>query len=283
MSALNRLTGGIRLHSTLHAPTVLTVMLLAALCLLTSCRKKEWYGDVTVAFTFSYNGEELRALDGTRLFAMPTQDTLPSGQSVTIEEIRYFISKVYLIEENGTRVPLGTADGSGCHFIDFALTGTRQWTVEDVPTGHYVGLGFTYGLDEADNVSRRFSNPPESLMFWPDALGGGYHYMQINGKWLSAEGAEFMPFGLHTGIGQTWQDGQATAFHHNYVRLQFPDTLSMFLTMDGRQTLTIDMDVMQWLTNPNAWDFSVQGGAIMQNQAAQQILKENAWNVFSIH
>lgn len=263
-------------------PLDLTALLLAVVCLLTACRKKEWYGDVTVAFTFSYHGEELKTLDGTRLFAMPTQDTVPSGQSVTVEEIRYFISKVYLIEENGSHVALTSADGNGCHFIDFALPGTRQWVIEDVPAGHYVGLGFTYGLDEADNVSRRFSNPPESLMFWPDALGGGYHYMQINGKWLAAEGAEFKPYGLHTGIGQTWENGVATAFHQNYVRLEFPDALSLFLTMDGHKGLTVDMDVMQWLVNPHEWDFATQGCAIMQNQAAQQILKENAWNVFSI-
>ncbi len=261
----------------------LTAVLLAAACLLTSCRKKEWYGDLEIAFSFSYNGTKIETLDGTRLFAMPTEDSVPSGQSVTIEEIRYFISKVYLIEENGERVALTATDGNGCHFVDFALAGTRQWTIEDVPTGHYVGIGFTYGLDEADNVSHRFPNPPESLMFWPEALGGGYHYMQINGKWLSAEGAAFMPYGLHTGIGQTWTDGVATAFHQNYVRLEFPDAFSLFLTMDNRRTLTIDMDVMQWLTNPHQWDFAVQGGAIMQNQAAQQILKENAWNVFSIH
>lgn len=261
----------------------LTALLLAAMGLLTACHKKEWTGDVTLNFTFSYNGQQLGALDGTRLFDMPTADTSPSGQSITIEEIRYFISKVYLIEADGARVPLTEADGNGCHYIDGAMATTKSWTVKDVPCGHYVGIGFTYGLDETDNVPHRFVNPPESLMFWPEALGGGYHYMQINGKWLAAAEAEHLPYGLHTGIGQTWTDGVPTAFHHNYVRLEFPDTTSLFLTMDNSVSLTVDMDVMQWLTDPHPWDFATEGTAIMQNQNAQQILKENAWNVFSIH
>lgn len=263
--------------------SALTATLLAAACLLTACQKKEWTGDVTLNFTFSYNGQTLGALDGTRLFAMPTADTVPSGQSVTIEEIRYFISKVYLIEEGGAHVALTEADGNGCHYIDFAMPATRKWTVKDVACGHYVGIGFTYGLDEADNVSHRFANPPESLMFWPEVLGGGYHYMQINGKWLASAGAQRVPYGLHTGIGQTWTEGVPTAFHHNYVRLAFPDTTSLFLTMDQSVSLSVDMDVMQWLIDPHQWDFAVEGTAIMQNQNAQQILKENARNVFSIH
>ena len=266
-----------------HRPLTLTVPLLAAVCLLAACQKKEWTGEVTLNFTFSYNGQALDALDGTRLFAMPASEAVAAGQSVTIEEIRYFISKVYLIEENGTHVALTEADGNGCHYIDCAMPATRKWTVQDVACGHYVGIGFTYGLDEADNVSHRFANPPESLMFWPEALGGGYHYMQINGKWLSSADAPHEPYGLHTGIGQTWADGLPTAFHQNYVRLEFPDTTSLFLTMEQSVSLSIDMDVMQWRTDPHPWDFAVEGTAIMQNQEAQQILKENVRNVFSIH
>lgn len=248
--------------------------------LLTGCRKKEWYGEVNVVCTFSYGGQALTELDGTHRYALPSADTVPSGQSVAIEEIRYFISKAYLIEENGTRVPLADADGVSVHYADFALPATRTWTVTHVPCGHYVGFGFTYGLDETDNVSRRFPNAPESNMYWPDALGGGYHYMQINGKWFESPEAEPLPYGLHTGIGQTWTDGVATAFHQNYVPLEFPDALSLFLTMENRVSLTLDMDVAAWYATP--WDFAVQGGAVMQNQTAQQILKDNAQHVFSV-
>lgn len=248
---------------------------------LSSCYKREWTGRVDVNFTFSYDGRNLSALNDTALFRMPVV-TAGDTAYVTLEEIRYFISQVYLIEESGKRVFLGDSVFGSLRYIDAASSGSKIWQLQDVPCGHYVGLGFTYGLNEADNVSRRFSNPPESLMFWPDALGGGYHYMQINGKWIAAEGAEPMPFGLHTGIGQTWENGVATAFHQNYVRFEFPKAFSLFLSMKGKISATVNMEVAQWFVNPHAWDFAVQGGAIMQNQAAQQILKDNAWNVFSV-
>ena len=35
-----------------------------------------------------------------------------------------------------------------------------------------------------------FVNPPEVNMMWPDVLGGGYHYLMLNGKWKTPENNE---------------------------------------------------------------------------------------------
>ena len=40
------------------------------------------------------------------------------------------------------------------------------------------------------------------------------------------------------------------------------------------------MIVDNWFRNPNLYDFNEYGSAIMQNQAAQQTLKENGADVF---
>ncbi len=42
------------------------------------------------------------------------------------------------------------------------------------------------------------------------------------------------------------------------------------------------MIVDNWFRNPNLYDFNEFGSAIMQNQAAQQALKENGNDVFRI-
>ncbi len=251
---------------------------------LTSCYKREWTGEWQIDFSFGYGSEDLSALDPARRFSLPG-NALDSGrisgstQSLTLAEVRYFISKVYLIEETGKKIYLYDDSNHMVHYVDFAQKSTLSWKFSTVPSGHYVGIGFICGLDETDNRSHRFPNPPESLMFWPEALGGGYHYMQINGKWFASANAPALPYGLHTGIGQTWKDNVATTFHHNYACVEIPQAFSVFLTMKQRHKITLHMDVRQWLIG---WDFTAHGGAIMQNQTAQQILKKNAQHVFSI-
>ena len=108
-------------------------------------------------------------------------------------------------------------------------------------------------------------------------------YMKLNGYWRNAEDSlsgRWETFGFHAGIGQTWQGGTAVAFHQNYRRLI--DTVRIFLTGGEIRELTLDMDVAEWFCNPHVWDFNYFGGAVMQDQEAQQAIRDNASGVFSI-
>ena len=100
-------------------------------------------------------------------------------------------------------------------------------------------------------------------MAWPDVLGGGYHYMQINGKWLASNDT-VRPFNLHTGIGQRYENGQVTEFVPNYFRMTLP-LRDFVVTKDATTQL----------------DFVI-GGSIMQNQAAQDMLRENGPHAISV-
>ena len=42
------------------------------------------------------------------------------------------------------------------------------------------------------------------------------------------------------------------------------------------------MDINQWFTNPHTFDWEVFGGSIMQNQEAQELLRDNGVSVFSL-
>ena len=109
-------------------------------------------------------------------------------------------------------------------------------------------------------------------------LGGGYHYMKINGKWMNTEGVE-MPFNLHTGRSATQVDG--SDFEDNSFLVTLP--LSGFnIGRNETRTIGLNMNVNNWFVNPNLFDFNVFGGSIMQNVTAQHILRENGVDVFSI-
>jgi hypothetical protein len=42
------------------------------------------------------------------------------------------------------------------------------------------------------------------------------------------------------------------------------------------------MNINSWFTTPHDYDLDYFGGAIMQNQEAQEVIKANGWDVFTI-
>ena len=246
------------------------ILLLWAVVLLPSCQKSPMEGGLEITFAFTFDGEALETDDHVY--------TIESGEAVKITGIQYFISRFALVDKNGGRHSFSN-EGNKIHYIDSDIASSLKWQPDEkIPSGIYEYVEFIYGLDSQYNQSGYFVNPPQANMFWPDVLGGGYHYMKLNGYWAAAEDSVFLPFGLHTGIGQV-EEGQRR-FCQNYVSLR--DTVRLYIADNHTSLLQIDMDVAEWFRNPHTWRFSQFGGSIMQNQQAQQVLKENAASVFSL-
>lgn len=253
----------------------ITVVILTSLY---SCKEKEnGPGKISLSFNELANGELLQT------------DTLKyvneAGNHYLVSEIQYFISKFTLYYDNGESYTV--KDNMGIHYIDTDIPETSYWNVpDDIPSGYPDSIVFVFGLDETDNQSNIFPNPPESNMFWPEQLGGGYHYMKFNGKYMDNNGS-LSPFNFHLGIGQIYDTtGQVTGFVQNYFKVSFPIIMMSSVRIEikpNEQTdLMISMNVDSWFETPNTWDFNTMGTMIMQNQEAMHAACENGRDVFSI-
>jgi hypothetical protein len=156
--------------------------------------------------------------------------------------------------------------------------------IQQIPEGDYDSIGFVFGLNEIDNQSYRFNNPPDSNMAWSELLGGGYHYMMLNG-WFYQGDTLNAPLNIHLGRGQIYKGttpdtDSITGFVDNYFSVCLP--ISFSIKRNETATLTIIMNIDNWFKTPHLYDFNYWGGHIMQNQPAMQCLKENGENVFSI-
>lgn len=232
--------------------------------------QKEFSGSLDLNFLIQVDGEDLV------LHNLIYQNA--AGNTYQVDEVKFFVSQVELISENGEKQLV--ALDNGAHYYDYDIASTHHLKVDEMKLGQYDSISFVFGLLPEQNVTGYFVNPPENNMAWPDALGGGYHYMQINGKWLNT--SNFLsPFNLHTGRGQTYSRGEINGFVENWFRVSLP--LSDFAIRENQtSTLNLVMNVNAWFASPNLYDFNVLGGSIMQNQAVQQMLRENGANVFSI-
>jgi len=207
-----------------------------------------------------------------------------AGNQYLINEIQYFISDVTLYNNDGSELLID--DWKDIHYVDTDLSDTHTWEVFDkIPEGTYDSIAFTFGISEEKNISFMFVNPPKSYMFWPEYLGGGYHYLKLNGKWLEDDQTtQTTPFDFHLGIGQIYHSypDSITGFIHNFFRVSLPGS-GFELAKNEQKEIDFIMNVENWFQNPHVYDHDVWGGYIMQNQDAMQIAKENGGNVFSTY
>lgn len=239
---------------------ILSILVLAMMN--ASCSKTMGYGDTEIHVSYTANGRPL-TLDSLSY-------TNEAGNRFLVTEVQWFISKITLVSEQGEEVSLGKV-----FYIDTNIPETQTLATASVPCQRYVSMRFTFGLDQEDNVTGFFTNPPESNMFWPDPLGGGYHYMKLNGKYLDANG-DLAPMNIHLGIGQ---NEDHTEFYQNYFTVKLPLNLDL---KEGANVFHLNMNLDNWFRDPHTYDITAFGSAIMQNQEAQRILKENGHDVFEV-
>ena len=256
---------------------ILQIILFLSLLLIYSCKDEPVTpstktGKININFEHHYNGEILE-FDKFRYVNT-------AGNQLQFSEIQYFISDVVLHYHDGSEYLIDA--WKDIHYIDSDIPSTLNWSVYDsIPAGVCDSVSFTFGINEAENQSFLFVNPPESLMFWPDILGGGYHYLKLNGKWISDQ-QQVSPYNFHLGIGQIYDnEGYITGFVQNYFRVTMHDQ-PFEIKADQATSLSIIMNVESWFDTPNIWDFNYWGGDIMQNQAAMHTACENGPDAFSL-
>ncbi len=186
------------------------------------------------------------------------------GNPYSVSTLQYFISGITLRHAIDGDLPL-----PGIHFIDATLWKTTSFQPESpIPPGRYDGIRIVIGLDSTENISGRFLNPPENRMEWPETMGGGYHYMKLEGKFEA--GDETGNYQAHTGqLNGT----------PNIIRIDLP-----FSPVDVDEkgfTILLRMNVDEWWMNPNILDLN-DISAIMDNPGIQRKLMENGKDVFTV-
>ena len=248
-----------------------------------SCIKNEDYETEvkvnagTLTFDFKHTVDNMQLQKDTMLYYNA------AGNKYSISEIKYFISEVVLYH-NGQKFTI--QNWKWQHYVDIDIPSTLTWQVFDkIDENKYDSLAFIFGIRSEKNKSFMFVNPPEVNMMWPDVLGGGYHYLMINGKWKKPDNSERF-FNFHLGIGQiydgtTFSVDSIKRFVDNSFRVSFPKA-SFRMVKDKNIKLIFTMNLNSWFTSPNIYNHDYWGGDIMQKQSAMQAGKENGYDVFSI-
>lgn len=259
------------LKYTLFTVIIVTVFLIGSCC--TGNPEPEFKsGKLTIEFDHYINGQEL--IFDSLMY------TNKAGNNYLVNEIQYFISDVMLHKNDGSTTLLDSWED--IHYVDTDIAESSIYSLADaIDIDTYNKISFTFGINEEKNNSLMFVNPPESFMFWPELLGGGYHYLKLNGKWIN-ELQQVSPYNFHLGIGQIYHSypDSITGFIQNYFTVEMPER-NIIISNNETTTIQIIMNVENWFSTPNTYNHNQWGGDIMQNQDAMQLGVENGHNVFS--
>ena len=252
----------------------ISIVLLSLLMFVSlSCKRSDdEKGKITIKFNFVVDGQPLQR--DTLMYVNAAQN------QYMVTDLQMLVSKLYLVRSDGEKFTFNTSDYA--HYIDITDNSTLTWEIDGLPSGVYNTIGFTFGLDSAMNVTGLFKNPPISDMFWPESLGGGYHYMKLNCKWKSVTSNNvLLPLNFHLGIGQVYN--RSTAMDTLFVDNSFPMTFDVNyeISSDFDNVFEVSVNINNWFTSPFTFNFDDYiGVAIMQSQNVQTIAKANGHDVF---
>ena len=129
-------------------------------------------------------------------------------------------------------------------------------------------------FNEEDNIDQAYLDLNTASWNWPEMLGGGYHFMQLDGTFTSPTNISPLPFNYHNGTARI-SDG---VFEQNFIRVNADG-----LSIDSNTNIDIKMNLAEWFKDPKTWDLNVLNTGLMGNYDAQRKMNENGQLVFSVY
>lgn len=191
--------------------------------------------------------------------------TNENGDILSITRLRYLISNVRLHHTDGTTVSL-----KDYQFIDLEEQGSSSFTTDMlIPVGTYNKISFVFGFNEEDNA-QNYPDLNTASWNWPEMLGGGYHFMQLEGNYATNDGPQ--PYAYHHGTARV-SEGE---FEANHFTVEITGNFSITQVT----TIDLEMKIDEWFKNPHTWDLNEYNTDLMGNYEAQIMMRENGASVF---
>ena len=191
----------------------------------------------------------------------------PAGETYNVTRLEYILTDAMLVRANGTSLDLQSAA-----YINAADPSTTQWT-KKVPGGQYSTLSFRFGVPAGTPFGDLPNSGNLNQMEWPAPMGGGYHYMRLEGLVEAGSEALLSHLGPSRGTDYSFVVDLPIDLYVDGEPAQVPDQAP-------GSHLHVTMEVDQWW-QPNPYTFAGRG-MIMGDADAQALLSANGENVFSV-
>ena len=163
-------------------------------------------------------------------------------------------------------------------FIDLGEEQNLSYTIEGLFLDRTYSLDFTFGFDDDDNTDGAYADLNTANFNVPEMLGGGYHYMQFDGKYTSETQTTEAGFNYHAirAVDNTDPDNIV------YQDTSFSVSLEGNWLKSTEEVINVKVNIAEWFKNPNTWDLNELNQMLMPNFDAQVLMNANGKTVFSL-
>jgi hypothetical protein len=237
---------------------IITLIIFAACTAEKECCVQPEQFEITLNFTHNWDRLEFTKQDFNEL-----KFTNANGERLSIEKLQYLVSNISLL------------DAKNHHLIDVGENTGTSISILNLTEGSYV-LSFRFGFSDEDNTDGAYQDLNSVSFNVPEMLGGGYHFMQFNGKYLDTNSEE-SGFNYHTirAVDKTDPNNlefEDTSFEVNLGTIKITNTTE----------IEIEVNLAEWFKNPNTWNLNELNTVLMPNFEAQKMMSANGKSVFSL-
>lgn len=233
----------------------------------TACDDDDNVNNVDVNFTFSHSWDNTE-INNANLTTINV--TNQNGETMNFARLRYLVSRFELVDASGN-----TFAFDGYKFTDLSDNTTYDFTPTNntIPEGDYT-LNFIWGFNEQDNIDGQYQDLNSALWNWPMMLGGGYHFLQLDGMYnINTTPSSY---NFHNGTARV--STNPSVFEQNFAEI----SISTPIEIRNNATIEVHMNIAELFKNPNTWDLNVLDTPLMPNYTAQKMMQANVASVFSI-
>lgn len=231
-------------------------LLLFCMNFLSSCDKTE----VMPRFS-SLNIQLKHVVDENDLLLDPINYINEAGNDYSVTDLMYFLSNVRLVSKNGVH-----HHDLGIYYVNYKDLSSLSIQIDSINPGFYDSISFDLGIDAARNLSGYLPNTIENInMAWPVGMGGGYHFLKFEGKFMDGT----TPYGFAFHIGKS-----EMIIHYS---LPLKKNLKLW-----NEKITLKHNVSEWFKNPLSYDFLIHEPYSMSSDSVMHVLQLNGADIFSL-
>jgi hypothetical protein len=179
---------------------------------------------------------------------------------MSVTRLQYYISEITFYYADSSKIIL-----DDIHYLSFNDSATNHFSCK-LPKGNYIAVRFNIGLDSVHNKTGALPSTSDNInMAWPDMMGGGYHFLKMEGYYKDNTGR----FGYAVHLGK----------NSHLVKIAL---LKKSFSIEGNTvSLDLGMNIAEWFKNPAVYDFNIDGNFTMNNDSAMIKIATNGSDVFN--
>ncbi|MGJ8665532.1 MAG: MbnP family protein [Patiriisocius sp.] len=246
----------------------IAITLFAAVALM-ACDKDDDNETVTpnvaidINFSQNFDGTEVTSADFNSL-----DYTVEHGEMISFSRMRYLITDITFTNADGVSTIVDEYN-----FVDVGAGMGASIENISLPAGTYT-VSARFGFTEEKNTTNAYNDLNAASWNVPEPMGGGYHYMQLEGQYIN-------DIGVTTGYAYHTISAAQDAMTPNVTRedTSIPFSANNIVISNDNDTVDIKMNIAEWF---KPWNLNERDGMLMGNYQAQLDMETNGQTVFTI-